>query len=622
MTEIWQYVRVISRWWWLMLLGTVLTTGLGWGYANTLPPVYVASASLLVQAGGSADDYGSVMASEKMAETYKALLTKRPVLQEAAQALGLDVEDVARQVKTHLVTKTLIIELSVEDHNPYMAAALANQIVEAFMRSVRDSVKARPRDVTVVELATPPLKPSSPNRVRLIAIAGMAGLVLFGGFAFGVEYLRSPLEHASDVHRYLGLATLAVIPRARRRPSRSAHGQSAQVSGERRQAATSRVPDSPYSVRLARWPSVRRALSHLRGKRPPLGARSREPVVLCAPDSAVADAYRTLRTWLQFSHREQPLPSLLLTSPSSRKTKGAVAANLGIVLAQAGLRVMVIDADLREPGLHGLLGVRGGPGLSELLAAAGDWRSFTAKTAVAGLELIPAGLLVQSALESPDSTSNRDALSLLSSARMPWLLRQLESRYDVVLVHGPPALGTADAFVLAAQVSATVLVIESRSTLYKRAVQALALLRNAQAMVLGAILTQARKSAVGAYADVYLASMAASPEAEPERRSSVELPSESRSGREPYTGDYSRDYAALYVRPGQRALLPRGMPDVYRGPAPGASAGPGMDEPGYDESGGDDADIDLERRREPGEFIEGHLVTLADLFAEPSKPAD
>jgi capsular exopolysaccharide synthesis family protein len=225
--------------------------------------------------------------------------------------------------------------------------------------------------------------------------------------------------------------------------------------------------------------------------------RPRMPISLCAPDSAATEAYRTLRTWIQFSYQGDVLPTLLVTGPLSRKDTAMVTANLGVVLAQAGLKTVLIDADLRQPalqetGLCSPLKLSTNPGLSGLLVGSDDWPKYVVDTEISGLHLIPGGL------------APSDPLGLLSSPRMTYLINQLERHFQVLLVHGPPILVASDALVLATQVNGTMMVIESGATTQKSATRAMARLQNAEVKVLGSILTRvrARSLKAGSYSDL------------------------------------------------------------------------------------------------------------------------
>jgi capsular exopolysaccharide synthesis family protein len=434
-----------------------------------------------------------------MAETYKELLTKRPVIEQASRTLGLDPDQVAAKVESRLIARTLIIELVVVDRDPRMAAAIANTMVMAFMDTLRDAVSARPRDVAVVELAMPPAAPVSPQMARIVVVAGLAGFVLAAGAACGIELARDPLESVQDVHRSLALPTLAAVPRHRRGiPSLRARHAARGSSSSARPAGSHRRLTLP-KPRLA-----------------PLRRQSRMPVSLVAPGSTATEAYRTLRTWFQLSYPGDRLPTLLVTSPVSRKDTVHVAANLGVVLAQAGLRTVLVDADFRRPNtsrpalqqmsLDQARELSAEPGLSALLAGDGNWLKVLVDTVIPGLDLIPAG------------TSPSDPLGLLSSPRMASLVRQLEEYFQVVLILGPPILASSDALVLATQVAGTMMVIESGATSRRSATRALSLLENAGASVLGTVLTRVRARSLesGSYSDLSV----------PDQRSRAEMEAE------------------------------------------------------------------------------------------------
>jgi capsular exopolysaccharide synthesis family protein len=339
-------------------------------------------------------------------------------------------------------------------------------MVMAFMDILRDAVNARPRDIAVVELAMPPAAPVSPQLARIVVVAGLAGFVLAAGAASGIELARDPLESVQDVHRSLDLPMLAAIPRY--------------------------------------------GLTRLGLRQAALRRQPRMPVSLSAPDAPATEAYRTLRTWFQIAYRGARLPTLLVTGPQSGRETVHVAANLGVVLAQAGLKTVLLDADLRRAdarranprrpalqytGLYQDRDLSAEPGLSALLAGAGDWHPYVVDTVIPGLHLIPSGF------------SPPDPLGLLGSPRMASLIRELERHFEVVLIHAPSILAAPDALVLATQVAGTLLVIESGATSRRSATRALTLLQQAETRVLGTVLTRirARSPESGSYSDLSVA---------------------------------------------------------------------------------------------------------------------
>jgi len=439
MNEIRHYLHIARKWCWLVVASTLVAAGVGFGISSMLPPVYRASTSLLVRVGGSTDDYAIILASERLAATYTELLTKRPVIEAAAHTLGLDPRKTEKRVQVRLVPQTLIIELTVEDSDPRLAMEIANGIVAAFMQISRESGSVRVRDLVVVEPATRPMKPVSPQRMRISLVAAMLGFLLVTGVALVVEYLDDTVETVEDVHQDLSLPTLTVVP----------------------------------------CPNGRRK-------------RSETPIVVADPASPLNEAYRTLRARIQFSRMNHTLLTLLISSPLSRAEQADVVTNLGVVMAQAGLKVLLVDADLRQPQLHRAFGLAQEPGLSTLLAAnTGNWQECIAETGIPNLRLLPSG--------SPPP----DPLGFLSSPQVAGLMEELKKHADIVMFNTPPILTAADALVLALRVDGTILVIESRSTRREAARRALEMLRNAGVQVLGVVLNRvrARPSAYYCYSD-------------------------------------------------------------------------------------------------------------------------
>ncbi len=201
-------------------------------------------------------------------------------------------------------------------------------------------------------------------------------------------------------------------------------------------------------------------------------------ITLSRPQSPAAEAYRTLRANLHFAALDAPLRSLVITSPSSQEDKTTAAANLGVVLAQAEKRVILVDADLRQPRLHALFGLDNAAGLLDALSDA-QIQHLLQPTGVSGLSVLTSGKL-------PVVPSDA-----LSSGRMTRLIRQLETLADMVIFDTPPALSVSDAALLASQAGAALLVIEAGKTRREQAQAAKDVLERARARLLGAIMLNA-----------------------------------------------------------------------------------------------------------------------------------
>ena len=211
---------------------------------------------------------------------------------------------------------------------------------------------------------------------------------------------------------------------------------------------------------------------------PKLGPKESVASVAADPRSAFSEAYRSVRTALQFSTDHGVPRSLLITSASPSEGKSTTALALARDLAQLGRRVLLIDGDLRNPSLHKQLGLRSEIGLSNLLAGASGLSDAVQETQHERLHVMLAGPLPPNPAE------------LLSGSKLLSLLTVATERYDQIIIDGPPVLGLADAPILANAVEGTLLVVTSAKTRISTAQAALKRLLSARARVIGALLTK------------------------------------------------------------------------------------------------------------------------------------
>lgn len=165
------------------------------------------------------------------------------------------------------------------------------------------------------------------------------------------------------------------------------------------------------------------------------------------------EEFRTLRSRLYQARERHQLSKLLVTSPLPKEGKSFITANLGQVLVrQKGKRVLLVDADLRNPHLHSTLGAERGPGLSDYLQGKTDEFSIIQRGPMENLFLIPAG------------SSNENPAELVASGRMSTLLKRLEPLFDWIIVDSPPAVAVSDAALLANYCDGVILVVRSNAT--------------------------------------------------------------------------------------------------------------------------------------------------------------
>ena len=203
------------------------------------------------------------------------------------------------------------------------------------------------------------------------------------------------------------------------------------------------------------------------------------PISLTRPRSAAAEAYRTLLASVRFSSLEQPVRSILFTSPGPLEGKSTTLANLAVIAAQAGSRVLAVDCDLRRPSLHEAFGVSNTVGLTSLLLEDRTPESCIQPGPIPGLGILTSGPL------SPNSAD------LLLSRRVDGVFEALTELADLVMLDSPPAAGLADASLLAPRVDAVVLVIDATRTQRDDARRAKEQLERAGARLLGVVVNRA-----------------------------------------------------------------------------------------------------------------------------------
>jgi non-specific protein-tyrosine kinase len=210
-------------------------------------------------------------------------------------------------------------------------------------------------------------------------------------------------------------------------------------------------------------------------------------ITLTDPRSPVSEAYRTLRTNLSFYSLDEPLRTLVVTSPAPEEGKSTTIANLAVTMAQSGRRTILVDCDLRRPSLHELFDVGNEEGFTTMVLdeATGP---VLKNTGVEKLWLVPSG---------PQPPNPAD---LLGSRQVDRVIGMLKEKADIVLIDAPPVIGVTDAAVLGAKVDGVLLVISAGKTRREHATRAKELLEKAKVRIVGATLTNApRETAISGY---------------------------------------------------------------------------------------------------------------------------
>ena len=325
--------------------------------------------------------------------------------------------------------------------------SLLKQRTETVVHSQLDAARVR-----VIERAEVPLYPSQPN-VRLNLLLGaLAGVGVALCAVFLRDALDSSLKSSDEVEEFLQVPALVSIPNF---------------------DATQRY-GSTLIGRLAARGRTANAIPGSTGRRYN-GVHTHELVMLREPWSAVAETFRSLRTAVLFSASEHAPRVILVTSASDSEGKTVTALNLATAVADAGSRVLLVDADLRLPGCHQILGVDNHRGLSTHLADAAELETVIVELTKPRLAFLAAGPLPTNPAE------------ILGSARMHEAIRSLRRRYDFVILDSPPVLAVTDAVVLSRVVDGVVLVVKGQDTPRDLVRRARDQLLQANARLIGAV---------------------------------------------------------------------------------------------------------------------------------------
>ncbi|WP_130176345.1 polysaccharide biosynthesis tyrosine autokinase [Cryobacterium sp. SO1] len=441
--ELRDYIRILRKGWVVIVLLTLVGVGAAAAYSLTLTPRYSATAKVFVSTQGAGTtselQQGSTFTVQRV-KTYSSLVSTPIVLLPVIETLGLGItsDQLAGRVTASAPLDTSIITINVSDTDPARAAETANAVSASLAAVVEeiespDAVDAlSPVKLTPAQEATVPARPMSPNVPLNIVLGTILGLAL----GLTVAVLRETLE-------------------TRIRNERDVEG----------------VTDVPILGGIVFDPR----------------AHDRPLIVHSDPRSPRAESFRTLRTNLQFLDVGRADRSFVVTSSIESEGKSTTGANLAIALADAGSRVLLVDADLRRPTVAEYMGVEGAVGLTDLLIDRAELEDLIQPWGKGELFVLPAGQI-------PPNPSE-----LLGSARMNHFIGEFNKMFDVVIYDTPPLLPVTDAAILAKSVGGTIVVVAAGRTHKNQLQGALSALRNVGAPVSGLVLTMVPTKGPDAY---------------------------------------------------------------------------------------------------------------------------
>ncbi|WP_430647040.1 polysaccharide biosynthesis tyrosine autokinase [Agromyces sp. GXS1127] len=441
--ELRDYLRGLRRHWVAVALMTIVGIGAGYGWTLLQTPVYVASASGLVQSTGQGTDVGSMSLGDSVARSrvssYLIIAGWSDVAKGAIDELGLETtpEALINRVEVTNPAGTPILKVEAEAPTGPDAKVLA----EAWLRSMAtviegvesESSETGEAPVAVIsrESATVPSSPAYPDVQTALIVGGILGF----GFGLAFAMIRTAgdrrIRNAEDTEEKTGVAVVGTIPF---------------------------VPSMDEKNRL-----VDSSAANSTGRNGTF---------------AVSEALRALRTNLQFMDVDHPPKTIVVTSPLPGDGKSTVACNLALTLAAAGTTVVLVDGDLRRSMVAKTMGLPGGAGLSDVLAGRAALSEVLQRTPKSN------NLLVLTAGSVPPNPSE-----VLGSERMHTLLADL-TKHATVIIDAPPLLPVTDGAVLTHQADGALIVVTLGKTTFDLLEKALDTLRKARGRALGIVLNK------------------------------------------------------------------------------------------------------------------------------------
>jgi len=494
--EIRRYLALSFHWGWLLILMTLLGGIVAYGLSVRMTPIYQASAKILINQAPATKsaDYASVMTSERMAQTYAQIITTKRVLESVIDDLNLTYSsDTLREAITvEPVRDTQLIQVYLEDRDPQLAARSLNHLVDVFIEQNRsmqeerfsesknnlskqlDDINARIREARNELDQLGDQAEQQAERARIEASIGEYQRI-YSSLLLSFEQVR--LSEAQSTSSLIPVER-AVIPEEPIRPRIQLNTWLAALAGFFLAVGIAYVSEAMDDTIKSTGD-----VNHHLGL-PVLGfiarfERGMKVITATEPRSPVAEAFRSLRTNLQFASVDHPLRTILVTSPSPADGKSTVAANLSTVLAQGGHQVILVDGDLRRPNIHKVLGIANRSGMSALFVQPKpELAGSLQDSKIEGLSVLTAG-------EIPPNPSE-----LLGSDKFTAILDSIKEQADIVVIDSPPVMAVTDSAVLAPRVDGVLMVIKPGTTDLAASKQAVEQLHRVGANILGVVLNE------------------------------------------------------------------------------------------------------------------------------------
>ena len=441
------YAKVLRARWLTVCVTALVVVLDALAFTLTTPPQYQASTQLFVSGSSGSSlysQYQSSLLSEERLLSYSELITGRTLAQRTVDQLnlGLSAEALRAKVKATAQRGTVLINVSVLDGSPTRARDIVNALSDQFALMADEfdppsngSAQAGTR-IVVAKRASVPTKPFTPNLRRNLLLALAAGVALGTGLAVVRDLLDNTVKSQETLEEITGSGVVGFIP---------------------------------FEKKFQAQPAIS----------------------FDTDNSSAAEAFRKLRTNLQFLSVDNPPRVIVITSASPSEGKSTAAINIALALAEAEQNVVLVDGDLRRPRIAKYLGVVGSVGMSNALSGAAPLTEVLQTTKYPQLSVLAAG-------PTPPNPSE-----LLGSRTAEKLFGELRTQFDYVIIDSAPLLAVTDGSVLAAHADGALIVVRAGKTKRDQLRHAIGMLNDVGATVLGGVLTMMPTRGSGVYSYNY-----------------------------------------------------------------------------------------------------------------------
>ncbi len=389
---------IIRKWIALIMAIFILSIAISGGVSYfVLKPEYETFTTLMVGKSNEYQaentiDYNDLILNQKLVTTYGQIIKSRKVTDRVIEKMNLDLsyDNFISKVDVTLVKDTEIIKIQVKDEDPVLATEIANETALVFMDSIKEIMNVE--NVQIIDDAQVPKNKVSPRPVLNMAIAGVLGLMVGIFLVFLLEFLDNTLKSPDDIEKQLELPVIGTIP----------------------------LVDNEDEIRL---------------------------ITQKNPKSPISEAFRTLRTNIQFSNIDEDLKTLIVTSSGPSEGKSTLSSNLAATMAENQKKVLLIDCDLRKPRVHKVFKISNLKGLTNLIVGSEKIKDIVHnEEGFENLDILTSGPI-------PPNPSE-----LLGSNKMKNFLEDAKREYDMIILDSPPIGLVTDSAVLSTIVDGVLLV--------------------------------------------------------------------------------------------------------------------------------------------------------------------